>query len=114
MHGHEAGDETLIHVSQTLLHTAPADAFVSRIGGEEFTILTDVTNTEHLKQLAGALCKSAEAASFYYRGERIKITVSIGLALAMPGDTLSTVLSRADKALYDAKHGGRNRSALAA
>lgn len=113
-HGHEAGDETLIHVSQTLLHTAPADALVSRIGGEEFTILTDVTDTEHLEQLAGALCKSAEATSFSYRGERIKITVSIGLTLAMPGDTLSSLLSRADKALYDAKRHGRNQFLLAA
>ncbi|MEH6488250.1 MAG: GGDEF domain-containing protein [Hyphomonas oceanitis] len=114
MHGHEAGDETLVHIAQTLLHATPANALVSRIGGEEFTILTDVTDTEHLEQLAGALCKSAEAASFYYRGERISVTVSIGLSLATPGDTLSALLSRADKALYDAKRHGRNQFLLAA
>ena len=113
-HGHEAGDETLVHLSQTLVHAAPAGALISRLGGEEFTILTDVPDTEHLEQLAGALCKSAEATSFYYRGERINVTVSIGLALAMPGDTLSTLLSRADKALYDAKRHGRNQFLLAA
>jgi diguanylate cyclase (GGDEF)-like protein len=113
-HGHEAGDETLVHISQTLLHAVPADALVSRLGGEEFTILTDVTDTDHLAQLANAVCKSAEATSFYYRGERISVTISLGLALAAPGDTLSTLLSRADKALYDAKRHGRNRFALAA
>tara|TARA_R110001606_G_scaffold25457_1_gene82805 strand:- start:140 stop:907 length:768 start_codon:yes stop_codon:yes gene_type:complete len=113
-HGHEAGDETLVHIAQTLLHAVPAEALVSRLGGEEFTILTNVTDAEHLAQLADAVCKSAEATSFYYRGERIRVTVSLGLALAAPGDTLSTLLSRADKALYEAKHDGRNRFALAA
>lgn len=113
-HGHEAGDETLVHISQTLLHSVPAEAMVSRLGGEEFTILTDVKDADHLEKLADALCKIAAATSFYYRGERISVTVSLGLALARPDDTLSTLLSRADKALYDAKHDGRNRFSLAA
>jgi diguanylate cyclase (GGDEF)-like protein len=60
------------------------------------------------------LRKATEATSFSYRGEHIHVTISLGLTLSRPGDTLSTLLSRADHALYDAKNHGRNRFALAA
>ncbi len=113
-HGHEAGDETLCHIAQTLLHAAPHGALVARLGGEEFTVMCDVDSELDLSRIAEALRKATEAAGFYYRGEKIHVTISLGLTLAQPGDTLSTLLSRADHALYDAKRHGRNRFMLAA
>ena len=113
-HGHEAGDEVLCHIAQTLLHAAPHGALVARLGGEEFTVMCDVESELDISRIAEALRKATEAAAFYYRGEKIHVTISLGLTLAQPGDTLSTMLSRADHALYDAKKNGRNRLALAA
>ena len=113
-HGHEAGDETLCHIAQTLLHASPHGALVARLGGEEFTVMCRVDNELELSRIAEALRKATEAAGFYYRGDRIHVTISLGLTLARPDDTLSTLLSRADNALYEAKNHGRNQFALAA
>lgn len=113
-HGHEAGDETLCHIAQTLQHAAPDGALVARLGGEEFTIMCDVDSQQGLSRIAEALRRATEASGFFYNGEKIRITISLGLTLARPGDTLSTLLSRADHALYEAKRHGRNRFELAA
>ena len=112
--GHEAGDETLCHIANTLIHAAPQGALVARLGGEEFTILCTMESDVHLSELAEAVRKATEAASFIYRGDHISVTISLGLATARTDDTLSALLSRADKALYKAKNCGRNQFALAA
>tara|TARA_R110000772_G_scaffold93828_2_gene191511 strand:- start:178 stop:906 length:729 start_codon:yes stop_codon:yes gene_type:complete len=113
-HGHEAGDEVLCHIARTLEHAAPADAVVARLGGEEFTILCDVASTDELSRIAESLRRATEATRLLYRGKAIHVTISLGLTLARPDDTLSSLLSRADNALYEAKNHGRNRFALAA
>jgi diguanylate cyclase (GGDEF)-like protein len=96
------------------VHAAPHGALVARLGGEEFTLMCHVDNVLELSRIAEALRKATDAAGFYYRGEKIHVTISLGLTLARPDDTLSTLLSRADNALYDAKNQGRNRFELAA
>jgi diguanylate cyclase (GGDEF)-like protein len=113
-HGHEAGDEVLCHVAQTLLHAAPGDALVARLGGEEFTVLCRAETPAALRAIAERLRQGAESARVIYRGEVIHITISLGVTFARPGDTLSALLSRADQALYEAKNHGRNQFALAA
>jgi diguanylate cyclase (GGDEF)-like protein len=112
--GHEAGDETLVHMANTLVHAAPEDALVARLGGEEFTILCTVNDEKQVEDIAETVRKATEAAGFIYRGDHIRVTISLGLSVARPDDTLSTLLNRADRALYDAKDRGRNRFALAA
>ncbi len=113
-YGHEAGDEVLCHIARTLEHAVPDDAIVARLGGEEFTILCDVASADELSRIAEAVRRATEATRLLYRGKAIHVTISLGLTLARPGDTLSTLLSRADRALYDAKNHGRNQVALAA
>ncbi|WP_340693408.1 GGDEF domain-containing protein [Hyphomonas sp.] len=113
-HGHEAGDETLCHVANTLLRVAPQGSLVARLGGEEFTVLCEVGDEADLGRAAEALRKGIEATRFYYQGETINVTISLGLSVLRSGDTLATLLSRTDKALYDAKSYGRNRFELAA
>ncbi|WP_439619848.1 GGDEF domain-containing protein [Hyphomonas sp.] len=113
-YGHEAGDDVLSQVAQALIHAAPADALIARLGGEEFTVMCDVSGPDELNRLAERLRQAVEATHIVYRGDVIQVTISVGLAIARRCDTLSTFLSRADKALYDAKDRGRNRFALAA
>ncbi|KCZ92730.1 GGDEF domain-containing protein [Hyphomonas johnsonii] len=113
-HGHEAGDETLCHVANTLTRIAPEGALVARLGGEEFAILWEYDDAADVGHLAEALRRGVEATRFYYHGETISVTISLGLSITRTGDTLSTLLKRADAALYEAKSHGRNRSELAA
>ncbi|WP_162173794.1 GGDEF domain-containing protein [Hyphomonas johnsonii] len=112
--GHEAGDEVLCHIARTLEHAVPAGAVVARLGGEEFTIVCDVADLDQLSHVAEALRRAIESTRLLYRGEAIRVTISLGLTLFQPDDTVSSLLTRADRALYDAKHLGRNQAALAA
>jgi diguanylate cyclase (GGDEF)-like protein len=114
MHGHEAGDDVLCHVAQTLIHAAPEGALIARLGGEEFTIMCEISGHAELTLLAEKLRRATEATHIIYHGEIIRVTISLGLAIARPGDTLSALLSRADKALYGAKDHGRNQFSVAA
>ncbi|KCZ56620.1 GGDEF domain-containing protein [Hyphomonas chukchiensis] len=114
MHGHEAGDDVLCHVAQTLIHAAPDGALIARLGGEEFTVMCEISGPAELTRLAEKLRRATEATHIIYHGEVIRVTISLGLAIARPGDTLSALLSRADKALYGAKDHGRNQFSVAA
>lgn len=113
-HGHEVGDETLCHVASTLLRVAPLGSLVARLGGEEFAVLCEVDDDADLGRAAETLRKGIEATQFYYHGNTICVTISLGLSVLHSGDTLSTLLSRADKALCSAKSYGRNRVERAA
>ena len=113
-HGHEAGDEVLCHIARTLDAAAPEGSLVARLGGEEFTILCDVATPGDLGRIAETLRTAIESTRLLYRGEVIRVTISLGLALTRQGDTLSSLLGRADKALYTAKNQGRNQFAIAA
>lgn len=113
-YGHEAGDEALCHIAQTLLRASSDTSLVSRLGGEEFTVMCEVEAPGAISDIAEALRRQVEAKSFLYKGEAIRTTISIGLALSRDNDTLSSLLSRADQALYTAKSHGRNRFTLAA
>ena len=102
-HGHEAGDDVLCE-----------GALIARLGGEEFTVMCDISSHAELTLLAEKLRRATEATHIIHHGEVIRVTISLGLAIARPGDTLSALLSRADKALYGAKDHGRNQFAVAA
>ena len=89
-------------------HLRPRD-FIARFGGEEFVLLIpDTTLALGLQQLE-KLRTVIAACPFHFKGEPVTITASIGLSDFRPGDRSDHVLKRADEALYQAKHNGRNR-----
>jgi diguanylate cyclase (GGDEF)-like protein len=105
--GHPAGDAVLKALVQTMLAgTRPYD-LVARWGGEEFVILLPQTGAEAAFQVAERI-RLAFAAQIVPAVNRA-ITVSFGIAAALPADSAETLLARADAALYRAKSGGRNR-----
>lgn len=108
-HGHPAGDDALVRVAQALRATAPAAAKVARLGGEEFVILLP----DHGPEAAMQACEGMRAAVAALGGDH-RLTVSIGLTPCVPGDNVSSVYARADRALYDAKQAGRDRVAARA
>lgn len=113
-HGHGVGDEVLRSLTQRWRGLIREIDILARVGGEEFVVLLPESDT------AGAL-ESAERLRAYTVAEPVStsvgaldITVSVGVALATPGDgDLEEVLQRVDRALYRAKDNGRNRSELA-
>ncbi|MFH2134690.1 MAG: diguanylate cyclase [Pseudomonadota bacterium] len=109
-HGHHAGDEVLKSFSQTCLQTLREIDVVARIGGEEFAVLMPETSAEQGLEVAERLRVAlAESVVVVEGGERLHFTVSIGATCLCAGDqNIDEVLKRADEALYQAKHAGRN------
>ncbi|MBB1061473.1 sensor domain-containing diguanylate cyclase [Lysobacter spongiae] len=103
-HGHAAGDEVLVQVADVLRATSAGFGLVSRHGGEEFAWLLPEADLERARIQCEYLREAVAFAS-----EAMPVTISVGLARRAPDDTVGDLMSRADKALYAAKHGGRNR-----
>ena len=116
LHGHPVGDVTLQHFTTKIRNAIAEPAFFGRLGGEEFVVVlpaTDLHNAHVFAERIRMLVPSIDL-SRWLGGRRI--TVSIGVTASTGADTVSTMLRRADAALYTAKHAGRNcvRTDLAA
>jgi diguanylate cyclase (GGDEF)-like protein len=110
-HGHLAGDEAIRAVAEAMRKHAQPDDVVARFGGEEFALLMVEHDLDSAHARAERVREDIAAALLASRdGKRINVTASIGLAARGAGDASLTVLiERADKALYEAKQSGRNR-----
>ncbi|MDN7140900.1 GGDEF domain-containing protein [Pseudomonas sp. JQ170] len=108
-YGHLAGDKVLKIVANVLRKRLRPRDFIARFGGEEFVMLVPQTTLAAGCQLAEALRAAIEACPFHFKGERVTITLSIGISAFRSGERSDIVLKRADEALYRAKHLGRNR-----
>lgn len=108
-HGHETGDGVLLEVSRRLLGRARATDTVSRLAGDEFVmIIEDVKSPADLESVAANLTEVL-AKPIHVGALTCQITVSIGIALYPDhGNSLETLLHRADGAMYEAKRAGKN------
>lgn len=108
-HGHACGDHVLKRVGAILEdHTRDVDR-VARWGGEEFIILLPETGTDGAAVLAEKLREVIADNLFEFQGERLRITMTFGVAVHRKGETLETGIARADTALYHGKERGRNK-----
>ncbi len=111
-YGHVSGDEVLKEFADRVTNNIRNIDLAARFGGEEFVIVMPETNLEYARFVAERLCRAIADEPFAISGSEtpIKVTVSIGLALA--GDknlSSSKLLVSADTALYKAKENGRNQ-----
>lgn len=110
--GHQEGDQLLLEVAQILKVSARKQDFVCRYGGEEFAVLLPQTNKIEAFVIAERLRQAVE--KYKFQLEEIlpnrQLTISLGVA-SFPEDSSNkdSLLEYADKALYEAKHQGRNR-----
>lgn len=105
--GHLVGDEVLRELSGLLHEHIREKDLMGRWGGEEFIVIVTHTRLEELQQLAEKLRELSEEHRFGKRG--LYVTLSLGVTMVQENDTELLLLDRADSALYEAKHGGRNR-----
>jgi diguanylate cyclase (GGDEF)-like protein len=110
--GHHVGDEVLRVMSARFVECAGAHRVVARLGGDEFLIVCDGgTGVEEISELADRIRASASE-PIQVGLTTLRIGASVGAATSQPPDTASTLLIRADAALYRAKSAGRNQTAL--
>jgi diguanylate cyclase (GGDEF)-like protein len=108
-HGHPVGDAVLREVGRRLQDTLRASDVLSRIGGEEFMVALPGATWGEALGLAERLRAAIAATPIGHGALQLPVSVSLGVALLTPGESLEQLLARADAALYRAKHGGRNR-----
>ena len=108
-YGHEAGDVILSAVAQVLKKNARKVDFVGRYGGEEFVILLPSTSLKDGVRFGEKLRSMIENFKFIYKNERIKVTISSGVATRSANLSDTMTFEGADKMLYLSKEGGRNQ-----
>jgi diguanylate cyclase len=116
MHGHLLGDKVLRAVAHVLKSNIKGRDMAARLGGEEFAVILPDTSAAG----AAALAKQIRSRVAHGRikrsaaqGQIGQVTLSIGVAVAEAGESLESLMQRADAALYAAKQNGRNRVEVA-
>jgi len=111
-YGHKVGDEVIILLAKILQKFTRKSDIVSRWGGEEFVILLPHTDTTGALIIAEKIRVESENNIYITQeNQKVSFTVSMGVSQVIndQDSTIEASLNRADKALYEAKHGGRNR-----
>ncbi len=115
MYGHQAGDYILHELASFLSDSSIRDSdFFARFGGEEFVVILQRCSFEVAKTVAQRIQESVANHDFVYKGQKMKVTVSVGLArLTKDIKTAEEFFEKADKASYQSKQSGKNRYSIA-
>ena len=111
-YGHGAGDAVLAELGEIMRRTARETDTVARLGGDEFVVMLPDTLWQGAMTFAERLRRNVDEHRFSVEdGTKLPITVSVGVALAKGSDPLTheDLMETADRSLYKAKQGGRNR-----
>ncbi len=113
-YGHPAGDAVLRLFADVVNSVARRSDIIGRLGGEEFAMLLPSTGEAEALEFSTRLHAAIGKAVLKHQDDIIEYTASIGVAASQPeaGDGIDGLLAQADRALYEAKRGGRNRTAV--
>ena len=113
--GHQTGDQVIRFVASALAKFALPDHLVARYGGEEFAVIMPRTSLKDAGRIADQIRTAIEAKRLVRRSTNETIgavTISFGAAIYSVGETVGTLITRADECLYMSKRNGRNRVTL--
>ncbi|WP_319025067.1 diguanylate cyclase [Nisaea nitritireducens] len=109
-YGHQAGDRVLARVTRIIEDTLRPYDSIYRFGGEEFLICLPDSGPEDARRVLDRVRNTiSETPISIDTGDPLSITVSFGVAQLVPRRSLKDIMERADRALYEAKNGGRNQ-----
>lgn len=111
--GHAAGDQALKSLAAAVRERLRPEDHLARFGGEEFVVLMPGTEVEEARQAMTRLQRSLTEALFLHEGREVFVTFSGGVTAWRLGEPLEPALERADRALYEAKRTGKNRTCAA-
>lgn len=111
--GHQAGDNALVHLANTIKQMVRPTDSVARYGGEEFVIVLPNTPIDEAHKVLVRLQRELTKRFFLYESSKVFITFSAGVAEKRPSEEREVLLQRADTAMYQAKKTGKNRVVLA-
>ncbi|MDF1760906.1 MAG: diguanylate cyclase [Coxiellaceae bacterium] len=107
--GHQAGDAVLSELAKILVDCVRDIDTLARFGGEEFAFILPLTDQEQTQQVASKVIEAVQTHRFDFNGKTFPVTVSIGCSVCRKSDAdINDAIARADKALDDAKNGGKN------
>lgn len=109
-HGHDVGDEVLVELTQRLLQTVRIEDRVARWGGEEFLLLIQGADDKAAVQTAEKVRHAVGSVAFVTSAGELEVTISLGVARSRWGTSAEVLITAADRALYQAKQNGRNRT----
>jgi len=107
-YGHDCGDFVLVNTAKILKSMIRKQDSVGRWGGEEFILLLPETPLSGGKIVAEGICKRIAGETFSFKGHRLSITITFGVCIYNGVMDIDTCIKRADEALYNGKHQGKN------
>lgn len=111
-YGHDVGDKALVEVSEVFLHEIRGTDYVGRWGGEEFLFILPDTGVEGIMVVIERIRKAVERIEIEKGDELVRFTASFGICYWEKDFDFATMIEEADKALYQAKRTGKNKSVL--
>jgi diguanylate cyclase (GGDEF)-like protein len=108
--GHAAGDAVLVEVARVLNTATRESELVARLGGEEFAVVLAGIDASEAGRAAERIRHAVATTAFRYEGKSLRVTVSCGVAQALTAEDGTSLVKRADEALYASKATGRNVS----
>lgn len=108
--GHSAGDAVLTNITGIAYSCLRSSDVICRWGGEEFLILLKQCDIHEAFNIAEKIRMAVGKTPAFYEGKEINVTISLGVAQFQDMESEESMFSRVDKALYEAKNQGRNRS----
>ncbi|MGD0130224.1 MAG: diguanylate cyclase [Terriglobia bacterium] len=111
-YGHAAGDAVLATFAKTMSNCLRASDVVGRWGGDEFLAILSGITRPFLAKVSEKLRKLVAQSTVPLDDTKLQVTISVGAAMVVPGDSPESLLKRADRQLYASKESGRNRVSL--
>ena len=108
-HGHNVGDEVLVHVARLMQHAVKGQDAIARWGGEEFLILLPRTDLDGATAVAENIRSAVADHPCTTRSGHFNLSISLGLTVLNGETTVDEAIKRADRAMYSAKRAGKNR-----
>lgn len=106
--GHIAGDKTLIFLSKLIQNSLRRGTRIYRYGGEEFVVILNRTSRDEATKVVERIIKETSDSKLLYKNHDIHLTLSAGICSHQRHMSADDLLDKADKALYEAKHSGKN------